>query len=141
MRTGYGERVKVLVAIFAWVSLVLVATAHGSDARGREATSPASATAAAYCAELQDAIRADTFQFSGWRCKQGPQMRGLQTILGWVTMTRKDGRQNVELIWLVEMHPVEEAQVIDARGVPYYGFEPSYVRAAFRTRTGVPLSA
>jgi hypothetical protein len=138
MRTVYGDRVKLFAATLpacAWFALAFVAVAHGSDTRGRDTTASASATVQTYCADLQDKISADTFQFSGWHCKQGPVMRGLPTILSWVTMTRADGRQNVELIWLVQMQPVEEAQVIDARGVPYYGYEPSYVKAAFRART------
>jgi hypothetical protein len=142
MRTDYEERVKVLAAILpacAWVALAFVGAAHGSDARGRDETAPASATAQTYCADLQQKIRAQTFKFSGWRCKQGPVMHGLNTILGWVTMTGTDGKARVELIWLVEMQPVEEAQVIDARGVPHYGYEPSYVRAAYRR--GPDLSA
>lgn len=130
-----------VLPICAWSAVAFVTIANASDARSGKASAPASSSAQAYCAELQQGISAQTFQFSGWRCKQGPAMRGLETILGWVTMTQSSGTTHVELVWVVETQPVQDAQVIDARKVPSYGYEPSDVTEAFRTPTGPRPSA
>jgi hypothetical protein len=123
------------------VALAFAATADGSNAHSGAATSPASTGAQLYCADLQQVTSVQGFQLSGWRCKQGPLMRGYETILGWVTMADTRGKAHVELVWLVEMRPARDAPVIDARKVPYYGYEPTDVRAAFRTPAGDHLSA
>jgi hypothetical protein len=144
MRAGHGARFKVFAAIppvCAWIALAFAAAAHGSDARGGAVAGPASTGAQDYCADLQEGINAERFRFSGWRCKQGPAVRGLETILGWVTMTESGGKAHVELVWVVETEPVEDAQVIDARNVPRYGYVPGDVRAAFRAPTRDHLSA
>jgi hypothetical protein len=117
-------------------TLAFAALAQGSNARSIGATGLASATAQSFCAGLEQGISADMFRFSGWRCRQGPAVRGHETILGWVTMTKTGGSAHVELVWLVETQPVLDAQVIDARNVPRYGYEPSDVRAAFRAPAG-----
>jgi hypothetical protein len=130
-----------MLTVFAFGALGVAGVAYGSNAGGSDATGSASTTAQIYCAALQQGISARTFQFSGWRCKQGPSVRGHQTILGWVTMTATDGSAHVELVWLVETQPARDAQVIDARNVPFYGYEPSDVRDAFRTPGGRQLVA
>jgi hypothetical protein len=129
------------VTVTAWIALAFVAVAHGSTARTGDATGPASITAQSFCAELQQGINAETFRFSGWRCSQGPAMRGFETILAWVKMTKRHGEAHIELLWVAETEPVQSAQVIDARKVPGYGYQPSDVREAFRTQTAEYLSA
>ena len=94
------------------------------------------ASAASFCADLQEEIRSQSIRFSGWRCKPGPNIRGNETILAWVKLTNVGGRANLELIWLAKMQPVADALVIDAVIVPGYGYEPSNVRRAFRIADG-----
>jgi hypothetical protein len=135
---------KILAAtlpVCACVGLAFAVTAPVSDASSGDATGPASTSAQTYCAELQQGIGSQTFRFSGWRCKQGPGLRGHQTILGWVKMTEPGGKSHVELLWVAETEPARDAQVIDARKVPRYGYEPTDVRAAFRNSAENHLTA
>jgi hypothetical protein len=92
-----------------------------------------STTAESFCADLQTEITADRTRFSGWRCKQGPTIRGHETILAWVKLTQFGGKAHLALIWLAKTQPVVDAPVIDALIVPHYGYEPSNVQEAFRT--------
>jgi len=125
---------KFLAAVLATsVCLATSVAAHGSEARG-------ASSARSYCADLQREISAQGFRFSGWRCKPGPNVRGRETILAWVKLSRFGGKAHLELIWLAKTRPVLEAQVIDAANVPRYGYEPSDVRQAARIADVQPLS-
>ena len=130
-----------MLPVCAWLALALVALAHGSSAGSGEGMHSVLSSVGTYCAHLEQRISAERFHFSGWRCSQGPTMRGYETILAWVKLTRPDGAAHVELIWLVETEPVENAQVIDAMIVPGYGYQPSDVREAFKAPRVDYLSA
>jgi hypothetical protein len=120
------------LAVCAWAALALVSMAQGSNAHSGNATGPASTTAQTYCAELQHEIGAQGYRFSGWRCNQGPNIRGQQTILAWVKVTRITGTAELKLIWLAESEPARDAPVIDVISAPQYGYEPNNVTKAFR---------
>jgi len=130
-----------MLPVCAWGALAFVAVAHGSNEHTGDALAPTSTSARHYCVDLQQGTSAESFQFSGWRCSQGPAVRGYKTILAWVKMTRPSGDAHVELVWVVETEPARNAQVIDATKVPHYGYVPSDVREAFRARAADHLSA
>ena len=123
-------RSLVAASLATYVCLATAVVAHGSERR--IAVARASTTTDTFCADLQTDISAARFHFSAWRCKPGPNIRGQQTILAWVKLTRSGGDAHLELIWLAKTEPVLDAQVIDAAIVPHYGYEPSDVRRAFR---------
>jgi hypothetical protein len=126
----------VISSLCACTALSLAAVAHGSNARSRDASGSATASAQTYCTELQGSISAQNLRFSGWRCKQGPTIDGRQTILAWVKLTRLGARTNLALIWLAETEPAVDAPVVDLVDVPHYGYEPSNVKTAFRAAAG-----
>jgi hypothetical protein len=136
--------VAVALPICAWGALAFAAIAHSSNARSNDASGSASTSAQTYCDELRQGISAQGYRFFGWRCKQGPNIRGQQTILVWVKLvklTRMSGRADIKLIWLTETQPVLDAPVIDIITAPHYGYEPSNVTKAFRTSVAEHPSA
>ena len=120
------------VALATSVCLATVGLARGSEGRCAVSMARASTSSESFCADLQNEISAQRFRFSGWRCKPGPNIRGHQTVLAWVKLTRFGGEAHLKLIWLAETQPVLDAQVIDALVVPHYGYEPNDVQQAFR---------
>jgi hypothetical protein len=119
------------VALATYVCLATVVVARGSEGRSAVVTARATTAVESFCGELQRQISAQRMRFSGWRCKQGPSIRGRQTILAWVNLTRSGGETHLALIWLAETRPVVDAPVIDVVEVPHYGYEPSNVQHAF----------
>jgi hypothetical protein len=127
------------VALATSVCLATAGVARGSEGRSAVTMARASTSSDSFCADLQNEISAQRFRFSGWRCKPGPNIRGHQTLLAWVKLTRFGGEAHLELLWLAETRPVRDALVIDALVVPHYGYEPNNVRQAFRIASGLPL--
>jgi hypothetical protein len=120
------------VALAACICLATAAVAQGSEGRSGITMALASTSAESFCGDLQKEINAQRTRFSGWRCKPGPTIRGHETVLAWVKLTRFGSKAHLELIWLAETRPVADAQVIDVLIVPHYGYEPSDVQEAFR---------
>ena len=119
-------------ALATYLCLATAVVAHGSDGRRTIAIARASTSVESFCADLQKEISAQGSRFSGWRCKQGPNIRGQQTVLAWVKLTRFGDQAHLFLIWLAQTQPVVDALVIDAVKVPRYGYEPRNVQRAFQ---------
>jgi hypothetical protein len=128
------KTLNVLAAVLAIVvCLAAAAVAQGSQGRYADTTAPVSSSADSFCGHLQDEISAQRIRFSGWRCKQGPDVRGHRTILAWVELTRVDEQAHLVLIWLAETQPAADAPVLDIVNVPHYGYESQNVKQAFRS--------
>ena len=131
-RPRSGLRTASIGAGLATYVCLAAVVAQGSEGRTAVAMARASTDAELFCADLQREITAESTRFSGWHCKPGPTIRGHETILAWVKLTRFGGEAHLELIWLARTRPVVDAQLIDALIVPHYGYEPSNVLQAFR---------
>ena len=122
----------IAAGLASYVCLAAALVAHASEGRTTIAIAPALSSTDSFCADLQNQISAQRTRFSGWRCKQGPNVRGRQTILAWVTLTALGDKAHLSLMWLAETRPVVDALVIDVVNVPRYGYQPRNVRLAFQ---------
>jgi hypothetical protein len=131
-----GRTLNVLAAVLViGICLAAAALAQGSQGRSADTTARVSSSADSFCGHLQDEISAERIRFSGWRCKQGPDIRGHRTILAWVELTRigEQAQAHLVLIWLAETQPAADAPVLDVVDVPHYGYESQNVKRAFRS--------
>jgi hypothetical protein len=119
-------------ALATCVCLAGAVAAQAAEGRQAVVVGRTSTSAQSFCTDLQKEISSQRFRFSGWRCKPGPDIRGNETILAWVTMTHLNDKARLILLWLAKTEPVVDAPVIDLVNVPRYGYEPSNVLQAFR---------